>query len=238
MKEKSTASLGHVLGQKWPLLIGVPLANILLVGIFWQSQIWQYARTTTGVVFTWLVAGLIFILIQLSLQASALRHKLQEDPSLPSHLEIVWSLAAQVAIFVFMAIYNIVALIALWRGGGRPVHFFDGLIVFIVISTLLVVVWRYRHAIRDPRARLLLATGTKALPQYVQAGSLAIMGSAGMHPLTILAIAAMGVLRFALSHHAAAGFRTKQTIAANQAAWRDMLSIGAMCLGWVIGAFR
>jgi hypothetical protein len=236
--KETPPSLRQVLRRKWLLLLALPLLNLLLVGVFWQSQIQQYAHTTKGVVFAWLVAGLIFVVIQLSLQASALRQRLHEESSSAKHLEIVWSLAAQVVVFVVMAVYNIIALIALWQGGGRPVGAYNMLIAALVAATLCVAAWRYRRSLRDPGARLLLATGTKALPQWVQAGSLAVVGSAGMHPLTISAITAMGVLRFILSHHAAAHFKTKETVAADKGSFRDLLSIGAMCIGWVIGAIR
>lgn len=238
MTEEIHPSIRQVLRRKWLLLLALPLLNLLLVGIFWQSQIQQYAHTTKGVVFAWLVAGLVFVIIQLSLQASALRQRLQEESPSAKHLEIVWSLAVQVVVFAVMAIYNVIALVALWQGGGRPTGAYDLIITAIVAATLCVAAWRYRSSLRDPGARLLLATGTKALPQWVQAGSLAIVGSAGMHPLTISAITAMGALRFILSHHAATHFKTKETVAADKGSFRDLLSIGAMCVGWIIGAIH
>jgi hypothetical protein len=134
-------------------------------------------------------------------------------------------------------VYNVIALIQISFLGVRPATYFDALIGIILAATLATGFIAYRKRMTSPAARLLYATGSKAAPQWLQAGSLAIFGSAGLHVATISAITAMGATRFLLSKDALQRFKDANTAASYKAAQRDFVSILAMAGGWIIGLF-
>lgn len=223
----------RVLLEKWWMLLAVPAVNAALIIIFWQSQLLHYQHHTTGILFMWLVAGLLFVLVQLSLQWEALRRAKAEVES-EKLFEVRWSLAVQVGLFILIAAYNTIALIQLLLLGALPSQPFDALIGMLLLATIVTIAIKYQ-SIKTPAARLLLATGTKAAPQVLQAGAFVVLGSAGMHWVTVFAITAMGILRYLLTRHAVQQYQSAATNAANAAAFRDLLSIFLMGLGWVLG---
>lgn len=225
----------RLLLQKWWVLLAVPAINTVLIVIFWQSQLIQYLHQTTGILFMWLVSGLLFVLVQLSLQWEAWRNA-KKDVAAEKLFEIRWGLGVQIGLFILIAVYNTIALIELLLVGVLPTKLFDIFIALLLLATLLFIFYKYRN-FKTPAARLVLATGTKAAPQVLQAGAFIVLGSLGMHPATILAIAAMGLFRYLLARHSRLQYPTEATKAADKAAFRDFISILLMCAGWIIGRF-
>lgn len=231
---KQTLRWVRIVAKEWPLTIAVPLANLVLVVIFWQSQLLHYGTNTQGVLFMWLTAGLIFALAQMSLQASALREALRKHAVDGNSYVAVWSLVVQLGIFTVIVTYNVIALGYLLYLGVFPTKPLDGIIAGIIVLTLVVIWIRYR-SYRTPDARLMLATGTKAAPQWLQAFNLAIAGSYGLPPLTMIAQLSMGLMRYVLTRHSLRELQIPATVCANKAAFRDVISIGVMCIGFIIG---
>lgn len=215
------------------MLVAVPLVTAVLIVIFWQSQLFQYLHQTTGILYMWLVAGLLFVLVQLSLQWEAWR-KAKAEVAPEKLFEVRWSLGAQIGLFILIAVYNTIALIELAVVGVLPSQPFDAVIGLLLLGTIVVIALKYR-TFKTPAARLLMATGTKAAPQVLQAGAFVVIGSAGMHPATILSIITMGGLRYVLTRYAERQYRSDATVAANKAAFRDFLSVLLMGLAWVFG---
>lgn len=180
----------------------------------------------------WLVAGLLFLAIQTSLLIGAWR-KATSGLEGQKLLEIQWVLGTQIFMFVVAAIYNIIALAELSLLGVRPNTALDGVIIMLLLVTLGMAFARYRRRPTDPDARLLLATGTKAAPQWLQAAGLLLLGSTGVHPTTIGAITAMGATRFLLAKQAVGHYQDKNTVASYKIAFRDLTSILAMGVGWL-----
>lgn len=227
-----------LLRRQWAKLFLLPFINITLVVIFWQSQLNHYTHSTKGVLLLWLVAGLIFVLIQMSLQANAWRQVTSygQQQSAGERFETLWMLGSQLAMFGLATLYNVVALVQLILLGVRPNQPFDIIIAVILVATLVVACAVYGiKRLGSPSSRLLLATGTKAAPQWLQAVWFALQGSAGMHVATITSITAMGTTRYMLTRITLRRFTDSNTIAANKAAFRDLLSIIAMAAGWVLG---
>lgn len=234
MLTKQTLHWVRIVAKEWPLTIAVPLANLILIIIFWQSQLLHYGSSTQGVLFMWLTAGLIFALAQMSLQVSALREALHKHAATQDSHVAIWSLVAQLGLFGVIVVYNTIALGYLAYLGVAPTKPLDLVIAGIIVLTVLGIWIRYR-SYRKPTARLMLATGTKAAPQWLQACNLAIAGSSGLAPLTMIAQLSMGVLRYVLTRHSLRELEIPATICANKAAFRDVVSIGVMCIGFIIG---
>lgn len=184
----------------------------------------------------WLVAGLVFVLLQISLLMGGLR-KARSNLTGDTQIETCWNLSAQVIIMLIASVYNLIALAQITLLGVRPRTLFDALIGLILVVTIIIGVVVYRHRLTSPQARLLYATGSKAAPQWLQAGSLALFGSSGLHAVTIAAILAMGFTRFLLAKEALKHFIDDNTRASYKAAFRDLASIVAMGVGWFIGIF-
>lgn len=218
----------------WRDLLFLPFLNLVLIVIFWQSQIFQYAHSSKGVLYMWLLAGLLFLLIQLSLLLNGWQ-KTKVQATEQKQLKTQWLLASQITLFTVAAIYNIIALVQLTLLGIRPTTPYDLLIIIILIITGTLGAILYKRNFASPQARLLYATGTKAVPQWLQALGFVFLGSSGMHSTTLGAIVAMGSLRFHLAKQSAKALKDDTTQAAYQAALRDLISIGAMGVGWVIG---
>jgi hypothetical protein len=223
-----------VIFRNWRMSLALPMINVIFVITFWQSQLIHYTQSTKGVLYMWLVSGLIFLLLQISLLAGSwhkARHELVGD----HRIETCWNLAAQIALLLVAAIYNGIALVEITALNVRPTTYFDAAIVAILLITLTAgcIIYRGRNA--SPAARLLYATGSKAAPQWLQAVSLAVFGSAGLHIATMGAIIAMGGTRFLLAKDALQHFSNNTTTASYKAALRDFLSILAMAGGWIAG---
>jgi len=232
----SATYLAAVISRRWQTTLALPLVTLVLVVVFWQSQLFHYTSSTKGVLYMWLVAGLIFVLLQISLLVGGLR-KARSSLTGDILVETSWNLSAQVIIMLVAAIYNLIALAQITLLGVRPRTLFDALIGLILAVTIIVGIALYRHRLTSPQARLLYATGSKAAPQWLQAGSLALFGSSGLHVVTITAILAMGFTRFLLAKEALKHFIDDNTCASYKAAFRDLLSIVAMGVGWFIGIF-
>lgn len=215
------------------MLLAVPLVNTLLIIVFWQSQLIQYLQQTTGIVFMWLVAGLIFVLVQLSLQWDAFK-KAKTEAASDKRFEVRWSLGAQIWLLGLIAVYNTVALIELLVIGVIPSQLFDILIGILIAGTMAIIAVKYR-SFTPPAARLLLATGTKAAPQVLQAGAFALLGSAGLPLVAIASLTAIGGLRFLLAWHSKRHYHNSATVAAYKGAFRDFSSTLLMVVGWIIG---
>lgn len=232
---KSGSLWWKVAVSKWQILVVVPLLNFILTILFWQSQIIQYDHSTKGILFMWLTAGLIFILLQLSLQINALRQALTELAPGEKRIEVLWSLIAQIILFVVIIVYNSIILSILLLHGILPNKPLDFIIFAILGVTGAVIAFRYRLNLRNPHAKLLLATGMKAAPQWIQAVNFVIFGSMGMNIVTISAIIGMGLMRYVSAKHTANNFHKLETTVAHKAAFRDVVSVMAMCVGWGIG---
>lgn len=224
----------RIVSKEWPLTLVVPLANLVLIVVFWQSQIMHYGTSTQGVLFMWLVSGLVFVLAQMSLQAGALKDALRQHAEDNNSHVAIWSLVVQLSLFAVMVVYNVIALAYLLHLGVAPTKPYDIVIIAVLMATMAAIWIRYK-TYSSPDARLLLATGTKAAPQWLQAFSLAIVGSAGLPALTMGAIAGMGTLRYMLTRHSLRQLHVPATVCANKAALRDAISIIAMCIGFIIG---
>ena len=181
----------------------------------------------------WLVAGLVFGLIQLSLLVGAWKQAIHTPNR---DVETLWLLGVQVATLCVMTAYSMFVTSGLLRIGIYPNQPLDIAIMAIFGVTLLAVGWRYGWSkLTDPLARLWLATGTKVAPQVLQAIGLAWYGSHGMHLLTLLTVVAMTVMRYILAHATVRRQTTLHTISTNKAAFRDLLAVCAMLVGWAIG---
>jgi hypothetical protein len=225
--------LRQILRAKPTTLVVVPLINFGLIVAFWQSQIAHYDTSTEGVLIMWLVAGLVFGLIQLSLLAGAWRHTI----AAPNRdTETLWLLGVQIITLGVMSAYSVFVTSMLLRLGVAPDQPLDIAIMAIFGVTLLAVGWHYGWGkLGDPQARLWLATGTKVTPQLLQAVGLAWYGSHGMHILTLLTVVVMTALRYVLAHATVYRQATPHTISANKAALRDLLAVCAMAAGWILG---
>jgi hypothetical protein len=233
-----TPTLGQVLYKKPITLLFVPLVNLVLIVVFWQSQIAQYTTSTEGVLIMWLIAGLVFGLIQISLLTGAWRQTLRSQSITTAiRTETLWLLGVQIGTLGVMTAYSILVTSKLWQLGVYPNQPLDFAIMAIFAVTLATVGWFYgrRKKLADPSARLWLATGAKVTPQLLQAVGLAWYGSHGMHLLTLLTVVIMTVMRYILARATVHRQTTPHTVSANKAAFRDLLAVGAMTVGWVIG---
>lgn len=181
----------------------------------------------------WLIAGLVFGLIQLSLLMGAWKQAVHPPNR---DVEALWLLGVQIATLCVMTAYSIVVTSGLLQIGIYPNQPLDIAIMAIFGVTLLTVGWHYGwNKLTDPLARLWLATGTKVAPQVLQSIGLAWYGSHGMHLLTLLTVVAMTVMRYILARATVRRQTTPHTISANKAAFRDLVAVCIMTVGWAIG---
>lgn len=184
----------------------------------------------------WMVAGLLFLFIQLGLQYRAWRQARLRPAAQAADYAALWMLGSQIVIFGIGIAYNLAVTCQLLLLGVRPNQPFDLVIAAILAATLIAALALYGwRRLGHPQPRLLLATGTKAVPQWFQAVWLAVQGSTGLHVATIAAINAMGASRYMMARATMRQFRDQNTIAANKAAFRDLVSIIAMAVGWMVG---
>jgi len=181
----------------------------------------------------WLTAGLLFILVQISLLIGAWRKATTPSGS-ATEFETRWLIGVQLFMFAMMVLYNTIALIEITLLGVRPFSIFDGVIALSLMATGIAILLRFRHQLTSPDARLLLGTGAKAIPQWLQAIGFLWLGSTGMHPATITAIVAMGALRLILAKQSLAQHSDENMKASYKMALRDFISIGAMMVAWII----
>lgn len=193
----------------------------------------QYFSNTKGVLYMWLTAGLLFILVQISLLVGAWR-KTTASTDHASLFEARWLIGVQLFMFAVMVLYNTIALIEITLLGVRPSSIFDGVIALSLAITGIIILLRFRRRLTSPDARLLLGTGAKAIPQWLQAVGFLWLGSTGMHPATITAIVAMGALRLILAKQSLAQQSDENMKASYKMALRDFISIGAMAVAWTI----
>jgi len=220
------------LKQKPVQLILLPLANLLLAGVFWFGQLTRYQTTVQGVLYGWILLGLLFVFVQLSLFPGAWRDS-GERPA-ADRFGARWLLASQIVFCLGVIVYTCLTLTAMMRQHARLVPY-DALIVTAAALVLLPAMFRYRRQFAAPQAKLAYATAFKVAPQYVQAAALATAGAGGMRVSSLGALVSIVGLRFLISratHQKGANQYTGVTL---QAARRDWWSVLVMLGGWAAG---
>jgi hypothetical protein len=222
----------HELRQRPVELLLLPFATIGLAAIFWLAQLIQYRHSIQGVLYGWIIAGIFFIAIQISLIPGAWKDAGERPMS--ERLRARWLIGSQLLLFIGISIYNFVALAAL---ASQHAHFviFDALIAAAAAIIIVPALIRYRRSPEIPRARAMYATGLKASPQYVQAVALAAGGAGGIAVISMASMTSLGALRYILARQAHRRAMSSYSQATHTIALRDFISIICMAAGWVIG---
>lgn len=213
-------------------LLLLPLITIGLASTFWIAQLTRYAHSVQGVLYGWLITGVFFIAIQISLIPGAWRDAAGRPA--PERLRARWLIGSQLTLFIGISLYNVLALAAL---ASHHAHFasFDMIIAFAAALIVLPALVKHRRSPQTPEARALYATGLKASPQYVQAIALVTGGAGGIALASMASMTSLGALRYMLARQAHRRTMSDYSRATLKIAVIDLISIICMAGGWVIG---
>lgn len=220
--------------RRQPLeLLVLPGVNLVLAVIFWASQLSRYHQSVRGVLYSWIILGVLFVFVQLSLFPGAWRESASHSPE--NCFGARWLLGSQIIFCTGVILYTIATLAAMAVQRAQLVPY-DGLNVAAASVVLVPALITYRKRLADPQAKLAYATACKVAPQYGQAAALLSFGVRGVSPVSLGALISIVGLRFLIAratHRKGANHYTQATLTA---AHRDWWSVLVMAICWGVGS--
>ena len=218
--------------KKTPVeLIALPTLNLLLAFIFWIGQIIRYQVSVQGVLYGWVILGVLFVFVQLSLFPGAWRGAESRPPE--DRFGARWLLGGQIVFCAGVLVYSYLTLAALAEHHASFV-LYDAIIGAAAATVAIPAVVIYRRNLAGPQAKLAYATAFKVAPQYVQAVALAIVGAGGVSVVSLSAFVSIVGLRYLISratHRKGENQYTKATLTASTRDWWSAVVV-AVCWSW------
>lgn len=223
-------------------LVLEPLVILSLMAVFQAGQITRYLTSTEGVLYSWIIVGQWFVVIQAQLQWGVWKQSKTSTPE--GRFVSRWLSLVQAVTYISISVYNGLAVWLLIRSRAG-VHLMDAVLLATAATTIgLSELWlRLRKPPQQARLRRIWrSTGYKIAPQWVQAIALAVMGSRGFNYLSIFALVALALLRVLTAqrnHRAASEGQETSELTDSRALViinrRDLCSILAMAAGVALG---
>lgn len=206
------------------------LVNTTLVLASCITQIDQYGHSVAGVIPAFAAAGLLFALLQFSLQMSSIRTMRKSSKGLTmSH----WNAWTQAATYALLIATNFAMLFMLSRYDVSFVHWTSLVVLAIWAATFAAVGIRYKGAFSKPKARLYSSIGIKVVPQALQGIGYAAVSAAGMSAVSISVLLLQSIMKFLLGRQTRK--HDEYASASYGAASWDLGSVAFMAICWSIG---